>query len=407
MNNDILKVAKWEFTKGIKNKTFLFMTFFLPIVMIVIGGVVGYFSSQTGEGKDLQLGIIDKTEFMRPLLEKSFSEEDFQAEFLPVSDENKIEDRLEDDGLDGVLVIPENVVETNQVQYYFKELSGMETGFIKETLSSILVDKRLIASGYSPEEINSLTRRVSIKTTSLKEEKGESKEASMVTMFMPFGLAMLMVFGTFMSGTILMQSIIKEKGNKITEILFSAISARTLMIGKVMGYALLSLVQIAIWLTVALVGVIYFFHPPLTALFNFKILLMVLYLAFGFIIVSSVNGIVGSTMKDAQSGNQSSGLFILIPIIPIYFSAAIINSPSGVVSRVLSYIPLFTPTTMMLRLGFSTPPTWELGLTFLILVITAYLMVLLASKIFRIGMLMYGKTPDLKEIIKWARSKSY
>lgn len=403
MNNDILKVAKWEFTKGIKNKTFLFMTFFLPIVMIVIGGVVGYFSSQTGEGKDLQLGIIDKTEFMQPLLEERFSEEEFQAEFLPVSEEQNIEEKLEEDGLDGVLVIPQNVIETNEVSYYFKELSGMETGFIKETLSSILIDKRLVEKGYSPEEINALTGNVVIKTRSLKEEKGES----MVTMFMPFGLAMLMVFGTFMSGTILMQSIIKEKGNRITEIIFSAISARTLMVGKVMGYAMLSLVQIAIWLTVALAGVIYFYQPSLSALFNIKTLLMVMYLVFGFIIVSSVNGIVGSTMKDAQSGNQSSGLFILIPIIPIYFSGAIINSPSGIVSRVLSYIPLFTPTTMMVRLGFSTPPIWEIGLTFVILIVTSYLMVLLASKIFRIGMLMYGKTPDLKEIIKWARSKSY
>ncbi len=134
---------------------------------------------------------------------------------------------------------------------------------------------------------------------------------------------------------------------------------------------------------------------------------MLVYIAFGFIIVASINAIIASSMKDAQSGGQSSGIFVLIPIIPIYFSMPIMNSPNGVVSRVLSFIPIFTPTTMMIRLGVSTPPVWEIFATIFILIISSYLLMILASKLFRIGMLMYGKTANLKELIKWARSKEY
>jgi len=112
-------------------------------------------------------------------------------------------------------------------------------------------------------------------------------------------------------------------------------------------------------------------------------------------------------MKDAQSGNQSGGLFMIIPLVPVYFSSAIINNPEGTISRVLSYIPLFTPTTMMIRLGFSSPDYIEIVMTVLLLVVSTYLLVLLASKIFRIGMLMYGKSANLKEIFRWVRSRSY
>lgn len=123
--------------------------------------------------------------------------------------------------------------------------------------------------------------------------------------------------------------------------------------------------------------------------------------------VASTNAIIASSMKDAQSGGQSAGIFILIPIIPIYFSMPIMNSPNGVISRVLSFIPIFTPTTMMLRLGVSTPPVWEIIVTIFLLIVSSYLLMILASKLFRIGMLMYGKTANLKELIKWARSKEY
>ena len=402
--NDILKVAKWEFTKGIKNKTFLFLTFIFPIIMLIIMGVVAYFSSQGVGGKDLYLGVIDKTGFMAEPLQERFAEEEFKADFIVVEGQDEIKDLLKGEKYDGILLIPEDLVKNNNVLYYFNELSSLETDFIREVLTNILVDKRLIERGYSPDEIGSLTADVKIDTRSLKDDDGD---VGIAKMLLPFALAFLMVFAVFMSGSILLQSIIKEKSNRIVEIILSSISARSLMMGKVLGYALLSIVQIAIWLTAGLLVLFYFQPTALSAVFELKTLLMLVYIAFGFIIVASINAIIASSMKDAQSGNQSAGIFVLIPIIPIYFSMPIMNSPNGLISRVLSFIPIFTPTTMMLRLSVSRPALWEIIVTILLLIISSYLLMLLASKLFRIGMLMYGKTANLKEIIKWARSKDY
>lgn len=151
----------------------------------------------------------------------------------------------------------------------------------------------------------------------------------------------------------------------------------------------------------------YFDLKMLEILYSFKSLLIVLYVFFAFLLVASLNAIVGASMKDAQSGSQTAGFLILIPLIPIYFTSSILQNPNGTISKVLSYIPFFSPTTMMLRLGVSTPPGREIILTLAILLVFSYLLILLSAKLFRIGMLMYGKNVNLRELIKWARSKDY
>jgi ABC-2 type transport system permease protein len=132
---------------------------------------------------------------------------------------------------------------------------------------------------------------------------------------------------------------------------------------------------------------------------------MLIYFLLGFIIISAMNAIAGASSKDLQSSGQSmSGLIVIIPIVPIWFSSVLIQNPSGMLARILSYIPFFTPTTMLVRLGVSSPPLWEIILTMSILAITGFILIKLASKIFRVGMLMYGKNMSLKEILKWSRA---
>lgn len=162
-----------------------------------------------------------------------------------------------------------------------------------------------------------------------------------------------------------------------------------------------------IWVLAGSLIISYFDLKMLEILYSFKSLLIVLYVFFAFLLVASLNAIVGASMKDAQSGSQTAGFLILIPLIPIYFTSSILQNPNGTISKVLSYIPFFSPTTMMLRLGVSTPPGREIILTLAILLVFSYLLILLSAKLFRIGMLMYGKNVNLRELIKWARSKDY
>jgi len=179
------------------------------------------------------------------------------------------------------------------------------------------------------------------------------------------------------------------------------------MTGKVIGYGIMGLIQITIWSTAAIVVGKYFFSFSIFPLLNTKTLYMIIYFILGFILTASINAIVGAGMKEAQSGSQSTGILVIIPIIPVYFTSIIINNPNGTVSKLLSYIPFTTPTTMLIRLGFTSPSMLEIALTIVLLLVANYLLVRLAAKIFRVGMLMYGKNASFKELFKWARSKNY
>lgn len=398
--NNTFKVAKWEIKKNIRNKSFLFMTFIFPIIIMIIGGGAGYIGG-SGSQNGLEIGIIDQTDYIYEELNKSFVDPDIILNKIENTPERgEMKNILEKNNYDSIVFIPRDIIESNQATIYYKELRGLESNAISGFLSNIVIEKRLIERGYSADKILHLTQNINFQSESLQEE-----ESGLAAIFLPLGLAMLMAFSSMFTGSALMQSINKEKSDKLVEILFSSISPKNLMYGKVIGYGILGISQVIIWGAAGSIVANRFFDIPLASLFNIKNAYMFVYFLLGFVMISGLNAIAGAASgKEMQTSGQSlNGLIVLIPIVPLWLSAVFLQNPSGTIARVLSYIPIFTPTTMLLRMGISTPPLWEIILTTAILAITAFLFIKLASKIFRVGMLMYGKSMSIKEIIKWSR----
>ncbi|MGM0410606.1 MAG: ABC transporter permease [Bacillota bacterium] len=399
--NSTLKVAKWEIKKNIRNKTFLFMTFVFPLLILVIAGGAGYIGGSSSSG-GLKIGVIDQSEYVYEQLQNQYEGND-DLEINKVentTNKDRIREILDENNYDSIVLIPENIIENNQATVYYKELRGLDSNAISGIMSNIVIKERLIEKGYNANEILALTQNISFRTQSIKED-----DSGMAAIFLPLGLAMLMAFSSMFSGSALMQSVNKEKSDKLVEILFSSIKPKDLMYGKVIGYGVLGLAQIIIWGAAGIVVANRFFDLPLNSLFSIKNAYMFVYFILGFIMISGLNAIAGASSKDLQSSGQSlNGLIVIIPIAPVWFASILLQNPSGTISRVLSYIPFFTPTTMLLRMGVSTPPIWELALTTAILGLTAFLFIRLAAKIFRVGMLMYGKDMSIKEIIKWSRA---
>nr|AGF93226.1 ABC transporter, permease protein [uncultured organism] len=398
--NNTFKVAKWEIKKNIRNKTFLFMTFIFPLLILVIAGGAGYIggsSSQSG----LKIGLIDQTDYIYEELNENFRNEDITLNKIKnTTNKDEIRNILETNNYDSIVLIPSNIINSNQAIVYYKELRGLDGNVISNILSKIVIEKRLIESGYSAEQILNLTQNVNFQTQSLQKD-----DTGMAAIFLPLGLAMLMAFSSMFSGSALMQSINKEKSDKLVEILFSSLTPKDLMYGKVIGYGFLGICQVIVWGAAGSLVANRFFDLPLNILFSVKNAYMFVYFLLGFAMISGLNAIAGASSKDLQSSGQSlNGLIVIVPIIPVWFASILLQNPSGTISRILSYIPLFTPTTMLLRMGVSTPPIWEIALTTAILAISAFFFIRLASKIFRVGMLMYGKDMSLKEIIKWSKA---
>ena len=398
--NNTFKVAKWEIKKNIRNKTFLFMTFIFPLLILVIAGGAGYIggsSSQSG----LKIGVIDQTDYIYEELNQNFTKSDITLDKIKnTTDKDELRNILEDNNYDSIVLLPSNIINSNQATVYYKELRGLDSDVISKILSNIVIKKRLIESGYSANKILNLTQNINFQTQSLQKD-----DTGMAAIFLPLGLAMLMAFSSMFSGSALMQSINKEKSDKLVEILFSSLTPKNLMYGKVLGYGFLGICQVIIWGAAGSIVANRFFDLPLNILFSIKNAYMFVYFLLGFAMISGLNAIAGASSKDLQSSGQSlNGLIVIVPIVPVWFASILLQNPSGTISRILSYVPIFTPTTMLLRMGVSTPPIWEIALTTGLLALTAFFFIRLASKIFRVGMLMYGKDMSLKEIIKWSRA---
>lgn len=402
---DSLKVAKWEIKTIIRNKTFIIMTFFVPLIILIIGGSIGYFSARNEETDKLIIGINNRSNVILNNDLESLETENVDFIFYDDLNEGEIAQNIEEKNLSSFIIIPEGVLETNTVNYFFSDIQGIETDRIKELISPIIVDARIKESGYETEVINNLVKEINVNAKSLSLEGNAN--SNIMEMFLPFGLAMLMVFASFLSGASLMQSIIKEKSNRIVEIILSSINSWDLMLGKVLGYGILGLIQVTIWSISALAVLKFVFDFSLAGLFTIKILYMFIYFILGFILISSINAIVGAGMKEAQSGSQSTGFLVMIPLIPLYFASLIINNPEGLLSYVFTYIPFTSATSMLIRLGFSNPPLIEIIGVMVLLLVTNLILIQLAAKIFRVGMLMYGKNASFKELFKWAKSSDY
>ncbi len=228
-----------------------------------------------------------------------------------------------------------------------------------------------------------------------------------------FFLAVILFVGAFMSGVMAMYAIIKEKQSRVVELMLSSISAWELMAGKIIGLGLAGLVQVTAWCVTLVIGVNLIASFPLSSLTLVHWVTFPLYFILGYLLIASMFAAVGAAIKDVHSGG-AIGLIGMIPYLPMISIAAIIENPTMLWLRIAQYFPPFTPSIMMLRIGALPAvtdgqefvPLWEIATSLVTLALGVFLMMRFASKVFHIGMLMYGKSASFRELWKWGRQKT-
>ncbi|MBS3788719.1 ABC transporter permease [Candidatus Bipolaricaulota bacterium] len=405
MFEDMMKVARWEFFHNLKSKTFLILTVVIPIFMVVIGFVPSFLAGQGGS-EPVTLYVLDKAGVYEEI-DRTLNGLNQTAVKLKKAEatEEELEERATQKGIDGYFVLSEQVISHNQlsVKIYSNLDNKEQLSRAGEVLSGVLTrlagGKALEEYGYDSEEIFSLTRPVTFTPVKLEQE-----DQSIGQFILPFGIAMMIVLASMFQGSMVMVGIGKEKSNRIVEIVLSSVDSFDMIAGKLLGFAGLGLAQITLWGGVGLVVLTQIMNIPLGGISPFQGFYYFCYFVFGYLMIASIYALLGASAKDIQSSSQTRGIFVLIPIIPIYFSAAIVNSPEALWVRLVSFFPPFTPTMMLLRSAFAEVPIWEILTSILVLAGFTYLMVRAATKVFRVGMLMYGKDMSLSEIVRWART---
>lgn len=436
--NHLPLIIKREYLTKVKNKSFIVMTILSPIIMIALIALVAYLS-QLNNDKIRTISILDESGLLVDVFK------DTQKTKYNIIEGKNLEEAKEivkEANQFGLLHIgkTKNIDELSQKIKFYSEDSPSFTLMtaLESKIERQLTDLKLEREGgVDIEKIKSMAIDIDLGQESFSGEKTSKVDNIFKLIFGGLAGYMLFMF-IIIYGNLIMRSVIEEKTSRIIEIIISSVKPVQLMLGKIIGTSLAGVTQFLIWIILGgflltLVSVIFgvnlmespveqqelvnqaMQNPDVTnyieqgkeAFFNLPILnLIVAFIAFfigGYMMYSSLYAAIGAAV-DNETDTQQFLLPIIMPlIIAVYVGFfTVIDEPHGTVSVIFSYIPLTSPVVMLMRIPFGVP-WWEQLLSFLILIATFMFVVWLAAKIYRVGILMYGKKPSYKELIKWIK----
>jgi len=424
----MLTVARWEFFQNLKSKTFLITTFVVPLFSLGLIALVIWIARAAERGEALQLAIIDRAGVF-PELSAQLRGSGYRVVLFPGS-EAELPARMQRGEFVGYLVIESDFFQTRQARYVPKPREGL--GFnirelqsqgvprpVRDALSQILLAHGLREAGVPPEKATELSQGVQIIVQAAPEAALEQLKAG-ITVGIGFLIILLLLFITMNSISWILYGVISEKRNRVVELVLSSIRAHDLMTGKILGLGGLALVQAFIWaivgLTIIFVGGPYIGLPTSVislAILPFlaweKILLYVAYFVLGYLFLAALTAAISATLSDDPQSASSFGMSLVffLPVLPVVLFSLVLRNPDHIALKVISFFPPSTPGMMILRTAVSSVPWWEVLLSVVVLALATYGMMRLAGKIFQIGILMYGKSPTLRELWRWVRNPTH
>ncbi len=386
-------IAKHEYTYNIRRKEFLFVTFGIPLFILVIGGLPILLMSSSISHEELRIGYVDKTGLFDSM------------NFTKYADEELAKKDLFDNKITHFFVIPANYTATGKIEIFSAKKRFSEDKTIEDQIKSFLLDNLL--KGEKREIVERVKNPINSEFFTLDNTGGSSKEG-ISTILVPIAFAMFFMISIFTSSSFLLQGVVEEKENRVMEILLSSVSYRELLIGKVFGLGAVGLTQILIW---QIVGIGLLSSNPIVSAIvmdnvhvSIPILLLAsIYFILGYFVFASIMAGVGAVATTSREGQQLAGIFTITGAIPLIISEFMIANPNALLVRVLSYFPLTSPITMIMRLSLTEVPLYEIVISILILAASTYIIIGLSVRIFRASLLMSGKKPTISELIKYVR----
>ncbi len=439
----ILLIIKREYLTRVKKKSFLVMTILGPVLMAAVFIVPVYFAQMEGETK--KLGIIDET----GLFTSEFVNTDnLQFSFIK-TDLETAKNNMAQEGYYALLYIPraELSVPQSAVLYSSKQPNIVVKSYIKNAMRKKVEALKLEASGIDPNILTSIKSNINLLTVKMNEGGEEEKSSTELSMAIGFVGGLLIYIFIFMYGGLVMRGVIEEKTSRIVEIIVSSVKPFQLLMGKIVGVAMVGLTQFVLWIFLTMTIVTIFMavfssdlgsyqssqlkmadksvvptenaidsgssddlNESVITIFesiksiNFGVLIGAFFFYFigGYLLYGALFAAIGSAV-DSETDTQQFMLPLTIPmIVSIALSQTIMVNPDGPAAYWLSLFPLTSPVTMMIRIPFGVPYT-DLILSMALMIAGFLGATWLAAKIYRTGILMYGKKVSYKELWKWIK----
>lgn len=435
--NKILLIVQREYTSRVKKKSFLLTTFLVPLFFIAMYVGIFFLTKKSFEDSHATVYVID--------MEGSIADELKDTKNITYKvTQNSVKEQLEElkegDDNRSLLIIPKDFGSSQSIELLSAGKANIGTqSEVKNRLSTIVRNKKYKEMGLDLELIQNIDDTIKVSAKQINEQ-GDAKEShTEVAMGIAMALSVLIYLSLFLYGAQVMRGIIEEKTSRIVEVIISSVKPFQLMMGKIIGIGLVGITQFLLWiiLTIALTSVattlIFDGKMSKTELVNgvaqaeampqgnpgfdittalasvdFPLLLTCFFIFFlgGYFLYSALFAAVGSAVDSETEASQFT-MPITMPLLLTYVLSfgVLVNDPNGTIATWLSFIPFTSPIAMLVRIPFGVP-TWQIIVSVVLLILGFLLTTWFAARIYRVGILMYGKKVSLKELIKWFRYKN-
>ena len=326
------------------------------------------------------------------------------TQFIPFKTEAEALAALTRKEIGAVYVVPADYIATGKIVAYDASESIISEGKLSQVPLRRLLVRSLAADQVAPDTVERMLNPLDVKTMT-RGPDGAWVEKGIAVLVrrlgVPLGFTMMLLISILVSSGTLIQGVSEEKENRVIEVILSSIDARSLLLGKLLGLGAAGLLQLAIWLTMALFPLFLFVAG--LALSPMIVVLCLAYFILAFLLFGTLitaTGVLGTNAKDMQ---QYGMFWSIACAVPMFFMEIMLREPNGTAAHILSLIPLTAPVTMMLRIGSGAVAWWEIPLTLGILAVSVWIALRFAARVFRTALLMYGKRPTIPEVFRWLR----
>jgi ABC-2 type transport system permease protein len=427
-NSKIFTIIRHEYLTKVRTKGFIIGTILGPLAIIIVLAAVVFVALLSEDSGIKKIAVIDYSN----LIGEKLIAADTSRYYSTNKTEQELSRLVLREEIDGYLVLPEDIVLSNKARVFTRGGGGL--AFIENIESQVghlNRIERLKASGLDISVINVVEQSFKVETEKITE-KGTEKDYTEGYAVLGYVLGFAIYMFMFIYGSFVSRGVIEEKANRIIEVLASSARPFEIMMGKIVGIGLVGLTQVLFWI-IMIVGLVYIGQPLLMHFLSdpamlspgmmspeqvevqanmgmlkdfvnpFIIIAFLFYFLSGYFIYSTIFAAIGSAVDQEQDAQQLMTPVTMLIVIPMLFISVVMSNPDSTISVVLSLIPFFAPILMIVRIAATQVPFWQIATSVILIIGTFFGLVWLASRIYRVGILMYGKKPSLKDLAKWVR----
>jgi len=423
----VFVIIRREYTVRVRSRAFLISTIVTPLLLLGMALLPSFVATHGGGAR--RVTILDETrdpDLLQLIMKKAQADNQSSegddtsdtpalhtaliVDVRSVSAGEDITDlrrqynaEIEKDADRAYIVLPPGLMDGEEPDYYTRNAGDFSVNRLEQIISSAISERRLQGVGVDPAKSAMYLQRSHLKIYKVSAG-GVSKTGAEQEFRIAFVLLIFLYITVLFYGMFVMRGVLEEKQSRIVELIASSATTTQMMFGKLIGIGLVGLTQVGIWALFALmIGRGSLFGAQTGRIPVSLLVYFIVFFVLGYFLYSTLYAMVGATASSEEDAQHAQWPVTLLVIVPMVIFPGVMANPNGPSSVALSLVPFFTPTLMMLRIALINPPLWQILVSILIMLATIAGCTWVAARIYRVGILMYGKRPTLSELGRWIR----